>query len=37
MRLNFNNIGVGLEAIAGAKRASDLAQESARYNVTEGA
>jgi len=37
MRLNFNNIGVGLEAIAGAKRASDLAQESAKYNVTEGA
>lgn len=37
MRLNFNNIGVGLEAIAGAKRASDLARESARYDVTEGA
>ena len=37
MRLNFNNIGTGLEAIAGAKRASDLARESARYDVTEGA
>jgi hypothetical protein len=37
MRLNFNNIGQGLEAIAGAKKARDLAQASARYDVTEGA
>lgn len=37
MRLNWNNIGKGLEAIAGAKKARDLAQESERYNVTEGA
>ena len=37
MRLNFNNIGRGLEAIAGAKQARDLAQTSARYDVTEGA
>lgn len=37
MRLNFNNIGRGLEAIADAKRAQDLARTSARYDVTEGA
>jgi hypothetical protein len=37
MRLDFRNVGKGLEAIAGAKKARDLAQESARYNVTEGA
>jgi hypothetical protein len=37
MRLDFRNIGKGLEAIAGAKQARDLAQESARYDVTEGA
>jgi hypothetical protein len=37
MRLDFRNIGKGLEAIAGAKKARDLAQEAARYNVTEGA
>ena len=37
MRLNWNNIGKGLEAIAGAKKARDLAQTSARYDVTEGA
>jgi hypothetical protein len=37
MRLNFNNIGRGLEAIADAKRAQDLAQTSAKYDVTEGA
>lgn len=37
MRLDFSNIGRGLEAIAGAKKARDLAQESARYDVTEGA
>ena len=37
MRLDFRNIGKGLEAIAGAKKAQDLAQESARYDVTEGA
>jgi len=37
MRLDFRNIGKGLEAIAGAKKARDLAQESARYDVTEGA
>jgi len=37
MRLNWNNIGKGLEGIADAKRASDLARESARYDVTEGA
>jgi hypothetical protein len=37
MRLNFNNIGRGLEAIAGAKQARDLAQTSARFDVTEGA
>jgi hypothetical protein len=37
MRLNWNNIGKGLEGIADAKRASDLAKESARYDVTEGA
>jgi hypothetical protein len=37
MRLDFRNIGKGLEAIAGAKQARDLAQESARFDVTEGA
>lgn len=37
MRLNWNNVGKGLEAIAGAKQARDLAQESARYDVTAGA
>lgn len=37
MRLNWNNIGRGLEAIAGAKQARDLAQTSARFDVTEGA
>jgi hypothetical protein len=37
MRLNFNNIGRGLEAIADAKRAQDLSRTSARYDVTEGA
>jgi hypothetical protein len=37
MRLNFNNIGRGLEAIADAKRAQDLARTSAKYDVTEGA
>jgi hypothetical protein len=37
MRLDFRNIGKGLEAIAGAKQARDLAQESARYDVTQGA
>ena len=37
MRLNWNNIGKGLEGIADAKKARDLAQESERYNVTEGA
>lgn len=37
MRLNFNNIGRGLEAIADAKRAQDLAQTSAKYDITEGA
>lgn len=37
MRLNWNNIGKGLEAFASAKQARDLAQESARYDVTEGA
>ena len=37
MRLNWNNIGKGLEGIADAKKASDLARESARYDVTEGA
>jgi hypothetical protein len=37
MRLDFRNIGKGLEAVAGAKKARDLAQEAARYNVTEGA
>lgn len=37
MRLNWNNIGKGLEGIAAAKQARDLAQESARYDVTEGA
>jgi len=37
MRLDFRNIGKGLEAIAGAKKAQDLAQASARYDVTEGA
>ena len=37
MRLNWNNLGKGLEAIAGAKQARDLAQASARYDVTEGA
>jgi hypothetical protein len=37
MRLDFRNIGKGLEAIAGAKKVRDLAQESARYDVTEGA
>lgn len=37
MRLDFRNIGKGLEAIAGAKQARDLAQTSARYDVTEGA
>jgi hypothetical protein len=37
MRLNFNNIGRGLEAIAGAKQAQDLARTSAKYDVTEGA
>lgn len=37
MRLDFRNIGKGLEAVAGAKKARDLAQESARYDVTPGA
>jgi hypothetical protein len=37
MRLDFRNIGKGLEAIAGAKKARDLAEASARYDVTEGA
>lgn len=37
MRLDFRNIGKGLEAIAGAKQARDLARESARYDITEGA
>jgi Arc/MetJ-type ribon-helix-helix transcriptional regulator len=37
MRLDFRNIGKGLEAVAGAKKAQDLAQASARYDVTEGA
>lgn len=37
MRLDFRNIGKGLVAIADAKKARDLAQESARYDVTEGA
>jgi hypothetical protein len=37
MRLNWNNLGRGLEGIAAAKQASDLAQESARYDVTQGA
>ena len=37
MRLDFRNVGKGLEAIAGAKKARDLAQESARYDVTPGA
>jgi hypothetical protein len=37
MRLDFSNIGRGLSAIADAKRARDLARESARYDVTEGA
>jgi len=37
MRLNWNNIGKGLEGIAAAKQASDLARESAKYDVTEGA
>lgn len=37
MRLDFRNIGKGLEAVAGAKQARDLAQESARFDVTEGA
>lgn len=37
MRLNWNNIGKGLEGIAEAKKASDLARESAKYDVTEGA
>jgi hypothetical protein len=37
MRLDFSNIGRGLSAIADAKKARDLARESARYGVTEGA
>lgn len=37
MRLNWNNLGKGLEGIAAAKQASDLARESAKYDVTEGA
>ena len=37
MRLNWNNIGRGLEGIADAKKARDLAQESARFDVTQGA
>lgn len=41
MRLNWSNIGKGLEAIADAKMERDrkqgLAQESAKYNITEGA
>jgi hypothetical protein len=37
MRLDFSNIGRGLVAIADAKKARDLARESARYDVTEGA
>lgn len=37
MRLNFNNIGRGLEAIADAKRAQDLSRTSAKFDVTEGA
>ena len=37
MRLNWNNLGRGLEGIAAAKQAQDLARESARYDVTEGA
>ena len=41
MRLNWSNLGKGLEAIADAKMERDrkqgLAQESAKYEVTEGA
>jgi hypothetical protein len=37
MRLDFRNIGKGLEAIADVKQKRNLAQESARYDVTEGA
>jgi hypothetical protein len=37
MRLNFSNIGRGIEAIADAKKAQDLARVSAQYDVTEGA
>jgi hypothetical protein len=39
MRLNFNNIGKGIEAIAGAKQAEDLAKAAKPYenNITEGA
>ena len=37
MRLDFSNIGKGLVAVADAKKARDLAQTSARYDVTEGA
>lgn len=37
MRLDFSNVGKGLVAIAEAKKARDLARESERYNVTEGA
>lgn len=37
MRLDFSNVGKGLVAIADARKARDLARESERYNVTEGA
>lgn len=39
MRLNFSNLGKGLEAIAGAKQARDLAEASKAFenNITEGA
>ena len=41
MRINWSNIGKGLEAIADAKMERDrkqgLAQESAKYDITEGA
>lgn len=39
MRLNFSNLGKGLEAIAGAKQARDLAEVSKSFenNITEGA
>ena len=37
MRLDFSNVGKGLSAIADAKKKRDLARESAKYDVTEGA